>query len=79
MLGIYELLYAMYMSQYTYVLRSVEEMEKKCFQAYRASKGGATAITEHYANGYCASQSGVTSLSRRSRWRDKPVVLPRPT
>ena len=28
MLGIYELLYAMYMSQYTYVLRSVEKWKK---------------------------------------------------
>ena len=62
----------------TYVLRSVEEMEKNCFQACRASKGGTTTITEHCANGYRASQSGETSLSRQSRWHDKPVAPPRP-
>jgi len=54
----------------------VEEMEKKCFQSYRASKGGVTDNTEHYANGYRASQSGVTSLSRHQLRCDKPIAPP---
>ena len=62
----------------TYVLRSVEEMEKKCFQAYRASKGGTIAITEYCANDCRASQRGGTGLSHRSRWRDKPITPPMP-
>jgi hypothetical protein len=64
MLGIYELLYAMYMSQLYFCVKKCGRNGEKPRPVCRTSKDGATANSKHYAKW----------LSRQAQWHDKPIA-----